>query len=158
MNRWGVFAGIVLLLGGVVVVAWKMQERPKEPEPDWVAEEIIFLGKAMGCPEVAGNGRLHASRLSSLRLECVPRLTARAADAEHALRVVADEFGCPVSASAPALMVSCLKSKGHKWRAKAIKFKARWEAWVAQERAYFANLAREGQVPRTTHVPKDARE
>lgn len=153
MNRWGIFAGIVFLLGGAVAVTWKMQERPKEPERDWVAEEIIFLGKAMGCPDVAGNGRLHASRINSLRLECVPRLTARADAAEQALRVVADEFGCKMTVQ--PLLVSCLKEKGHKWRAKAIKFKTRWEVWVAQERAYFANLVREGLVPMTTHVSKD---
>ena len=124
---------------------------------DLLTVETRLLGQVLNCPaDFFRTGRLLRDALADLRLRCAPTFTARANDAEHALRVVADEFGCPVTASAPALMVSCLKSKGAKWRAKAIKFKTRWEAWVAQERAYFANLVREGLVPMTSHVrPKD---
>ena len=165
MNRWGAFVAILLLLGGAVVVALLVQLGAERRElrqntatdNDLLTAETRALGQALDCPaSFFATGRLLRDALADLRQQCVPKLKARAADAEHALRVVADEFGCPVTAAAPALMVSCLKSKGWKWRAKAIKFKTRWEAWVAQERAYFAALMREGLVPMTTHVSADA--
>ena len=160
------FLGILVTLFAAVVMVLIVQSGIERREVfDNIAKdnalltaETRALGHALDCPaDFFRSGRLLREALADLRQQCVPALKARASDAEHALRVVADEFGCPVVA-VPALMVSCLKSKGWKWREKAIKFKARWEAWVAQERAYFAALVREGLVPRTTHVPNDARE
>lgn len=157
------FVGILVVLFGAVVMALIVRSGYERREVldnfakdnDALTVETRALGQALDCPATFfATGRLLRDALADLRRECVPQLKARADAAEHALRVVADEFGCKITV--PALMVSCLKEKGWKMRRKAIKFKARWEAWVAQERAYFATLVREGLVPMTTHVKKDA--
>lgn len=150
--------GIVVLIGLAWVIgqSWRKETRravlAQEVRAD--AEALRNLGRALECGVLAFPGDLFRDILGRFRSECAEPLLVRAFAAEHRLRVVADEFGCRVAP--PDLLVSCLKEKGWKWRSKAVKFKTRWQAWAAQERAYYRALSDQGLVPVTVHVPAGA--
>lgn len=68
------------------------------------------------------------------------------------LQFAADAVRCPVS-SRSAIMTSCIVERYQKMRNKALSARARYEALVGLERAYWAALAREGLTQRVEHVP-----
>ena len=68
------------------------------------------------------------------------------------LQFVADAVRCPVS-SRSAVMASCVVQRYKNMRDKALSARARYEALVGLERAYWAALAREGLTQRVEHVP-----
>lgn len=67
------------------------------------------------------------------------------------LQFVADAVRCPVS-DRSAIMASCVAQRYHKMRDKALSARARYDALVGLERAYWANLSREGLTQRVEHV------
>lgn len=68
------------------------------------------------------------------------------------LQFAADAVRCPVS-SRSAIMTSCIVERYVKMRDKALSARARYEALVGLERAYWAALAREGLTQRVEHIP-----
>ena len=67
------------------------------------------------------------------------------------LQFLADGVRCPVS-DRSAIMASCVMQRYHKMRDKALSARARYEALVGLERAYWAHLAREGLTQKVEHV------
>lgn len=67
------------------------------------------------------------------------------------LQFLADAVRCPVS-DRSAIMASCVVERYQKMRDKALSARARYEALVGLERAYWAALAREGLTQRVEHV------
>ena len=70
----------------------------------------------------------------------------------YTLQWLADGVRCPVSDNL-SLMASCVLQRYGKMRDKALSARARYDALVGLERAYWANLAREGLTQRIEHVP-----
>ena len=76
-------------------------------------------------------------------------------DAFYALQWLADGVRCPVTDNV-SLMASCILQRYGKMRDKALSARARYDALVGLERAYWAALAREGLTQRVEHVPTGA--
>ena len=70
----------------------------------------------------------------------------------YTLQWLADGVRCPVSDNL-SLMASCVLQRYGKMRDKALSARARYDALVGLERAYWANLASEGLTQRIEHVP-----
>ena len=67
------------------------------------------------------------------------------------LQFLADAVRCPVS-DRSAIMASCVAQRYHKMRDKALSARARYDALVGLERAYWANLTREGLTQKIEHI------
>ena len=71
------------------------------------------------------------------------------------LQFLADGVRCPVS-DRSSIMASCVIERYQKMRDKALSARARYDALVGLERAYWAALAREGLTQQVEHVPSKA--
>lgn len=124
MSRW-VIVAFLMLLAGMLVVARVMEMR-RDPTP---------IPQKSQVGPVAYDIKTHAPK----------------PDALFALQWLADGVRCPVTDNV-SLMASCVLQRYGKMRDKALSARARYEALVGLERAYWANLAREGLTQRIEHV------
>ena len=127
MSRTGVTVAVLLLLAGMVGVAWVMlQFIRRDFAPAGQKAVVTNIHTRQPMPE----GLAH-------------------------LQFIADAVRCPVS-SRSALMASCIVERYVKMRDKALLWRAKYERLEGLERAYWAALAREGLTQRVEHVPTRA--
>ena len=133
MSRTGVTVAVLILLAGMLVVAWVMDRRRDFAPPGQNTVQPI-----------EGTGQQPAL-LDVHTRQPMPEGLAH-------LQFLADAVRCPVS-SRSAVMASCIVERYHKMRNKALLWRATYERLEGLERAYWAALAREGLTQRVEHVP-----
>ena len=132
MIRWWPVGVALLLVGGAVTVAVM---RPAEHLPAGQSEE----------------GQLLVSVSERVQLQYPFYPIGRSSDAFQKLQWLADGVRCPVTDNV-SLMASCVLQRYGKMRDKALSARARYDALVGLERAYWAALAREGLTQKIEHV------
>ena len=133
MSRTGIAWACVILIAGALSVAWwaDQQARRRDSAP-------------------AGQ----KSQVGTVAYDLQTRQPAP--EAFYALQWLADGVRCPVTSNV-SLMASCVLQRYGKMRDKALSARARYDALVGLERAYWAALAREGLTQRVEHVPSGIR-
>lgn len=134
MTRWWPVGVALLLVGGAVTVA------VMRPQVDLPAGHI---------PVMSTDDPV-TSTLPALTYDLRTRLPRD--EGLYALQWLADGVRCPVTDNI-SLMASCVLQRYGKMRDKALSARARYEALIGLERAYWASLAREGLTQRIEHVP-----
>ena len=134
MSRWWPVGVFLLILGAVVTVAvmWPRGELP-------AGQNVVYDVRTR----------------QPIPVDLVPLLAkpqGMGVEAFYALQWLADGVRCPVTDNV-SLMASCTLQRYGKMRDKALSARARYDALVGLERAYWATLAREGLTQRVEHVP-----
>lgn len=138
MTRWWPVGVALLLMGGAVTVAVMRPTRESalraEFQPDAIKQYDLTSGQHAPQPTLYD-----------------PVTRQPKDEGLYALQWLADGVRCPVTDNV-SLMASCVLQRYGKMRDKALSARARYDALVGLERAYWANLAREGLTQKIEHV------
>ena len=144
MIRWWPVGVALLLVGGAVTVAVM---RPAEHLPAGQSAGTT-IDNNTGCPPICTK---EAER-ARVQLQYPFYPIGQPSDAFQKLQWLADGVRCPVTDNV-SLMASCVLQRYGKMRDKALSARARYDALVGLERAYWAALAREGLTQLIEHGP-----
>ena len=144
---WMVLVGL-LILGGIVTVTvtgWRSRANLPAGQNQVVTDNSQCPPR---CTKEAENARARALYPMTYDLSTRQPMPESLAH----LQFLADAVRCPVS-DRSAIMASCVAQRYKNMRDKALSARARYEALVGLERAYWAALVREGLTQRVEHVP-----
>ena len=141
MSRTGVAWACVILIAGALSVGWwaDQEARRRDSAP---------AGQNIPAPFQKRDASPHHPSYDLATRQPMPESLAH-------LQFLADGVRCPVS-DRSAIMASCVIERYQKMRDKALSARARYDALVGLERAYWAALAREGLTQQVEHVPSKA--
>ena len=151
MSRTGIAWLCVILISGGLTGAWWADQRARRQDSAPTGQnsqvnaamKAFDMGYALAMRQARDAGAIdergHPTR------QPMPESLAH-------LQFLADGVRCPVS-DRSAIMASCVLQRYGKMRDKALSARARYDALVGLERAYWAALAREGLTQQVEHVP-----
>ena len=163
MSRPGIAWACVILIAGALSVAWWADQQARRRDPAPAGQNQVVTDNSQCPPRCTKEAELARARaLYPMTYDLQTRqpiygvitgdTTWESPESLAHLQFLADGVRCPVS-DRSAIMASCVAQRYHKMRDKALSARARYDALVGLERAYWAALAREGLTQKVEHVP-----
>ena len=151
MGRTGIAWACVILIAGTLVVAWWADQEARRRDSAPAGQNPVVTDNSQCPPRCTKEAELARARaLYPMTFDLSTRQPAP--EAFYALQWLADGVRCPITSNV-SLMASCVLQRYGKMRDKALSARARYDALVGLERAYWAALAREGLTQKVEHVP-----
>ena len=154
MTRTGITWLCAILIAGVLTVAWWADQRARQRDsaPAGQSSQIDTTTRDLKDFKTLRDEITRGKILTYSTDAYDLRTRQPKPEAFYALQWLADGVRCPVTDNV-SLMASCILQRYGKMRDKALSARARYEALVGLERAYWAALAREGLTQKVEHVP-----